>query len=65
MATDTLTLNGRLRAPRGVTKEIARKYKGLLEAALQGDIIADARLREAITTTDREAISALAHIVNL
>jgi len=65
MATDSFTLDGRLRAPHGVTKADTSKYRGMLEAALQGDIMADARLREAITTTDREAISTLAHLVNL
>lgn len=65
MVPDTFTLDGRVRPPRGVTAAETKKYRGLLEAALRGDIVADARLREAVTTTDREAIGALAHLVNL
>lgn len=65
MAKNAFTLDGRLRAPRGVTEAQTLKYRGLLEDALHGDRVADARLAEAITTTDREAIGALAHLVNL
>lgn len=57
------TLDGRLKPQLGVSEAKVRKYKGLLERAMQGDIVADAQLREAVTSSD--AALSLAHIVNL
>jgi hypothetical protein len=61
--TDKFTLDGRLRPQLGVTKTKVKAAKNLLEAALRGDIIADATLREAVTSTD--AMFNVGHLVNL
>lgn len=49
---DKFTLDGRVKPYAGVTKKKVLAVKGLVERALKGDKIADATLREAITTSD-------------
>jgi hypothetical protein len=49
---EPFSLDGRLRPINGVTPAKVKAVQALMEKALDGDIIADARLREAVTTSD-------------
>lgn len=60
---DSFTLDGRLKPQLGVNRREVAKVKGLFERALQGDIVADAMLREMVTSGS--ASLSLAHIVNV
>lgn len=60
---DKFTLDGRLKPQLGVTKRKVQAAKDLFEGALHGDIIKDATLREAVTSTD--ASLNLGHLLNL
>lgn len=57
------TLDGRIRPQLGVTPAKVKAAQALMEKALAGDIVADATLREAVTTSD--AMFNVAHLVNL
>lgn len=62
---DKFTFDNRLRPQAGVTREGVRKIKGLLEKAInEGSIVADAQLREMVTS-DVVASKDLAHLVNV
>lgn len=56
-------LDGRLHPQLGVTPAKVKAVQTLLEKALAGDIIADATLREAVTTSDAQFN--VAHLINL
>lgn len=60
---DKFTLDGRLHPQFGVSRAKVKATQALLEKALAGDIIADATLREAVTSTD--AAINLGHLFNL
>lgn len=63
--TDGFTFDGRLRPQTGVTKEGVRKIKALVEKAInEGSIVADAQLREMVTS-DVVAAKDLAHLINV
>jgi hypothetical protein len=57
------TLDGRLKPQLGVTKAKVNAAKAMLEGALAGSIMDDARLRESVTTSD--AMFNVAHLVSL
>lgn len=56
-------LDGRLHAQPGVTRSKVKEAQTLFRAAMQGDYIADGKLREAVVSTD--ASVNLAHAINL
>jgi hypothetical protein len=60
---DPFTLDGRIRHHHRATEAKVRALQTLMEDALAGDIIADARLREAISSTD--AVFSLPSLLNL
>lgn len=60
---DSFTANGRLKLRPGVTKAKVAKVKALQEAALAGDMVADAILQETISSSD--AIFNAAWLANL
>lgn len=60
---DKLTLDGRIKAPLGVTKAKVQAVKTLTEATMRGDRIAKGRLEESLTTSD--AIFNYAQLVNI
>lgn len=60
---DKFTLDGRLRPGGPVTARKVEAVKNLLEAHKRGDLVAGARLQEALTTSD--AIFNLAYLANL
>lgn len=60
---DKFTLDGLLKPQLGVTPAKVKAVQGLVEKALAGDFIADATLREAVTTSD--AMFNVGHLVNL
>lgn len=49
---NSFTLDGRLRPYAGVTKAKVLAVKSLMESAMHGDIVADAKFRESVTTSD-------------
>jgi len=60
---DRYTLDGKLRPQMGVSREKVKAVSELLNKAMNGDIIADAHLREAVSSSD--AIVNIAHAVNM
>ena len=60
---DNFTLDGRLRPGLGVTPKKVAAVKELFEARNSGDFMADAKLKEALTTSD--AIFNFAHFANI
>lgn len=60
---DTFTLDGRVKAPLGVTKAKAAAAAQLLDEVMSGDRIAKGTIEEAMVSTD--AIFNIAHITNL
>ncbi len=60
---DQFTLDGRLKAQAGVTREKAKFVKGLFEKAQAGSFVAEAQLKELFTSTD--AAFSMAHLVNI
>jgi hypothetical protein len=60
---DQFTLDRRLHPQPGVTKNKVHEASVMFRAAMSGDYVADARLREAVTSTD--ASVNLAHAINI
>lgn len=60
---DPLSCDGRLTVPAGVTSRKVAEVKRLFEAARAGNDVAEAQLREAVTTSD--AVFNLVHFANI